>query len=548
MGYMRLYVSALVVFLFLTGIAFGAVGDAGVSDSYHQQGSQAIGYQPTSPSSQTYASVAPEIGGPYEERMSADDLRLPQPQAESFQPDGDLNFISATPPSVSEETFSYVQGTGQGSGQWAGQGAGQGANQEVSQGAIPGQETGTWYYPGSVTSRNKFKVQTFSGLKTVAGCGFGGYLPLWSDINAAGNFYVYEWYPGQLTPSVRWWGWTWPGTKKGWFTGDVPGWHILSYNCRDWSNYVYIYVWPSGSGDYGSDQGSGYGTIYGTGYSGDYSTGHGGDYGTGYGADYATGTPAVASSGSLPSGAPTPPDPNAESLVLPDFNLLSPPTGQGGYVPGTAGGYSAGTAGMAGTSIYPSQSPISYPVQGTAASFAPNIPQIGYTQGIMPVTSATGSQAQKTCTACADKGSYASFSGHTAPTAPYGPVSQTQTYQMAYQTTYQTVFPKSSTCRCNEYSVSAGQNTLSTVGGVRLGEWVPLWSKVSKPGIYWSFEWMQCGSQPGYYCQPEVRSFGYKNAGWHQTWFRGNKPGWHILSYSSSDWSNYIYIYVWPMS
>lgn len=542
---MRLYVSALVAFLFLTGIAFGAVGDAGVSDGYQQQGSHGVGYQPASPSSQTYASVAPEIGGPYEEHMSADDLRLPQLQGESFQPDSNLDFISARLPSVSDETYGYVQGTDQGSGQWAGQGTGQGANQEISRGTVPGEETGSWYYPGSITSRNKFRVQTFSGLKTVAGCSYGGYLPLWSDINSAGNFYVYEWYPGQLTPSVRWWGWMWQGSKKGWFTGDVPGWHILAYNCRDWSNYIYIYVWPSGSGNYGSgyETGSGYGTDYGTGHSTGYSTGYSTDYGTGYSA----GTPAAAAPAALPSGAPTPPDPNAESLVLPDFNMLSPVTGHGGYAESTFG--------MTGTSgYYPSQGTINYPnypAEGTTAnylaSYPPHIPQVGYTQGIMPAASITGSPAQKTCTACADKGShsyagYTSFAGQAA--APYGYVAPAQV--QTYQTAYQTVFPKSSTCRCNEYYVSAGQGKRSTVGGVRYGEWLPLWSKVSKPGIYWSFEWTQCGS--GYYCQPEVRSFGYKNAGWHQTWFRGNKPGWHILSYCSADWSNYIYIYVWPTS
>ncbi len=167
---MRLYVSVLIVFLFLTGIAFGAVGDAGVSDGissvqpgqtgqtylagtgtgmsgmassptsyqspqmgssqvspqsfqapdlssvpgYQTQNKQATGYQQSSPASQTYASVAPQTGGPYEERMSADDLRLSQPQAESFQPDSNLNFAPATPPSVSEETYGAVQGTGQG--------------------------------------------------------------------------------------------------------------------------------------------------------------------------------------------------------------------------------------------------------------------------------------------------------------------------------------------------------------------------------------------------------------------------------------------------
>jgi hypothetical protein len=30
-----------------------------------------------------------------------------------------------------------------------------------------------------------------------------------------------------------------PGLK-----GDGLGWHILSYHSNDWSNYIYIYVWP----------------------------------------------------------------------------------------------------------------------------------------------------------------------------------------------------------------------------------------------------------------------------------------------------------------
>ncbi len=176
----------------------------------------------------------------------------------------------------------------------------------------------------------------------MAGCSYGGYLPLWADINSAGNFYVYEWYPGQWTPSVRWWGWTWPGFKKGWFTGDVPGWHILSYNCRDWSNYVYIYVWPSGSGS------GAYGSSYSSGYSAGHSTG-------------ASTSAAAAISEPLPSGAPTPPDPNAENLVLPDFNLLQPSTGQSGYAAGTAS--MTGTAGY--SPQYSSQYPSQYQSQGT---------------------------------------------------------------------------------------------------------------------------------------------------------------------------------------
>lgn len=488
------------------------------ASGYKPQDNQAAGYQQPSLASQAYSSVAPQARGPYEESMSADDLRLAEPQGESFQPDSNLNFVTATPPRMPEETYGAVMEAGQEMGQDA------------------GQASGSWYYPGSVTSQNKFYVQTFSGLKTVAGCNYGGYLPLWSDINSAGNFYVYEWYPGQFTPSVRWWGWTWPGFKKGWFMGDVPGWHILSYNCRDWSNYVYIYVWPTGSGSYSP----------GYGQSPAYSPGA---------ATVTTATTAtVASSGPIPAGAPTPPDLNAESLVLPDFKLFQPVTGQGspgqgGYTttattvvaatatsaPGIASydGYNAGytTVGpgqMIYSANYPAKS--AYPAQSAymqPSSYA----QMGAYSASNPLQAA---QAQKGCTACAEHSGYASPSY----TAPPGQMVQT----------YQAVFPKPSTCRCNEYYAQAGPNKLSTVAGVRCGEWMPLWSKISRPGIYWSFEWTMCGSQAGYYCQPEVRNFGYKNAGWTQTWFSGNKPGWHILSYYSGDWSNYVYIYVWPVS
>jgi hypothetical protein len=142
---------------------------------------------------------------------------------------------------------------------------------------------------------------------------------------------------------------------------------------------------------------------------------------------------------------------------------------------------------------------------------------------------------------------------------------------------YNAVYPRPSVCKCNEYYVQGCPGgDLDTVAGVFCGEWLPLWSKISRPGDYWSYEWKICGSEgygscspyvdncgsEGYgscspyvdncgcggsgFCSPEVRNFGYKCAGWHQTWFKGDYLGWHILSYHSNDWSNYIYIYVWP--
>ena len=108
------------------------------------------------------------------------------------------------------------------------------------------------------------------------------------------------------------------------------------------------------------------------------------------------------------------------------------------------------------------------------------------------------------------------------------------------------VYPRPTSYRCNEYFVQVWPGRLNTVGSVKYGEWLPLWSKIGRAGNYWSFEWALCGNPSGYYCYPEVKNFGFKATGWYPTWFRGNKPGWHILCYYCNDWSNYIYIYVWP--
>lgn len=526
---MRCNASILIALLILTNIAFGAVGDVGVSDgskavqpvnsyaagmasnnispspgfqissyqspdnpsqpaqtlpyqanspsmeqgSSYQQSQQSMAYLGTNPGSNNYGSnygsSAPQTAGPYQERLSADDLKFNQPNAESFQPDSSLNFVSASPPSgINTDAYS------------------------------PDQGQGNWYYPGSVTSRNLFYVQTSSGFKTVAGCSFGGFLPLWSNINSAGNFYVYEWYPGQWTPSVRWWGWTWQGFKKGWFTGDVPGWHILSYNCRDWSNYIYIYVWPSG--------------------------------GSSYIASSNAANPVVPSNmyqGTLPSGAPTPPDPNSENLILPDFNLLQP------YSDGNTQDQGQSSPAQVQNGIAP-QANANYQIQSNANNPA---------QAIYPIQGASPTQSSYPgYTAYSNNigysgsyvGGYADSSG-----AYIGPSSSAGS-------TYQAVYPKPTAYRCNQYYIQIYPGRISTVAGAKYGQWLPLLSKIGSAGIYWSFEWTQYGSPQGYYCYPEVKCFGYKGIGWYQTWFRGNVPGWHILCFYSNDWSNYIYIYAWP--
>jgi len=494
---MRFNISVLAVLLILGNAALGAVGDGGVTDNifataplqdYPVQGSnsvagavpgnspepqmagafnypgsgysQAQNYPGSAAGVQGSGYIAPQAAGPYQERLSADDLKLGPPQAESFQPDGGMDFAPATPPGgLAVESYSSLQ------------------------------SGGSWYYPELSSSSNHLYVQTKAGLKTIAGCSYRGYLPLWADISAAGNFYVYEWYPGQNTPSVSWGGWTWPGWKRGWFSGDAAGWHILCYNCRDWSNYVYIYVHSAGSGAYPS-------------------------------------AAVMAPSSPVPSGAPTPPDPNAENLILPDYKLFSP----------SSGGYQA-------QGSYYSQQAFSGPATNYGSSgcqscnLQSSSPAGTYKAGYG--TSPAG------CTDCSAQGAYKSnypASGSCPSCTGQGSISSPGQVMQ----TYKAVFPSPSTCRCNEYYLQTWQNKLTTVGSARCNEWMPLWSKISRPGCYWSYEWTMCGT--GNYCPPDVKNFGNKGTGWYQTWFRDYRPGWHVLSYYSNDWSNYIYIYVWPAS
>ncbi len=525
---MRHYLALLVTFLVMINIALGAVGDADVSntasdyqpeqsyatgtdtwnagsqpsglqggyiDSYmpHEgslsnsgQGNYPLPVQKPS-SSQGSAYPAPQISGPVAEQLTAEELGLSLPQMESFTPDGSLGFVSAAlPDRANQAIYAPVQSAGQ---------AGQSSTQPSVQAALPG--SNTWYYPSSVVSANRFYVQTASGLRTVGGCGYRGYLPLWADIKSSGHFFVYEWYPGQSSPSVRWWGWTGTGWKKGWFSGDVPGWHILCYNSGIWSNYVYIYVYPAAAVSSASS-------------------------------GYSNAVPSMTAV-ALPSGAPVPPDPGAEGLVMPDFNLYRPgnsalksssPTSPAQVNPALA------NPALANPSL------VSYPDQfahgaagmaGSPTSTATTCTSSTVIAGGVSCSDPCG----KSCPTCAMQAS---------PSAPIGYAMQS----------YKAVYPVPSVCRCNEYYVQTCPGGLETVAGVFCGEWLPLWSKVSRPGEYWSFEWTVCAGGPGNYCSPEVKNFGYKSSGWYQTYFKGNNPGWHILSYHCNDWSNYVYIYVWP--
>jgi len=230
---MKYYLPVMVAFILMINVALGAVGDVSISDtSTYLQPAQSlsgtasagsaqfsgleapvgadvatVAYQgglstqdsylqpqqssypyidqqvSVSPQGSESSYPAPWTSGPIQEQLTAEVLRLSPPAAESFTPDESLNFVSASSPGNVMGGGARSAGT-----------------------ALTG--SSYWYYPGQVDSANRFYVQTSSGLNTIAGCSYGGYLPLFADIKSSGNFFVYEWYPGESAPSVRGWGWT----------------------------------------------------------------------------------------------------------------------------------------------------------------------------------------------------------------------------------------------------------------------------------------------------------------------------------------------------
>lgn len=480
---MRLFLLLSAAFLIIVNAALGSVGGAGMSDTTDQwlqqdysaktdsariqpdaasgvaasqqsiqplplyQGGLADGAYPQA---EVLSGQPPQIRGPVEEQLTAEMLGLSPPQMDGFTPDKSLGFVSVSSPDDAARMALDYEPV-----------AFQGVDRSGPAYAVPPKEASqlhpvletaertkaAWYYPSSLASSNRFYVQTSSGLNTVGGCSYGGCLPLWADIKASGNFFVYEWYPGQSRPYVHSLGWTGKGWKKGWFGGDVPGWHILCYNSGLWSNYIYIYVYPA----YGSSSYSQPAEAY------------------------------ESRSAAYPAGI-APPNPVGEGLVMPDFNLY-PPASQASAT-ATFTSSMQTTGGVVGSSPY-----------GALLPASPSL-------GSIPTGYVAGG--------------------------------------------YNAVYPRPSVCKCNEYYVQRCSGELDTVAGVFCGQWLPLRSKISRPGDYWSFEWKMCGGKGSSFCPPDVRSFGHKGKGWHQTWFKGDDLGWHILSYHSNDWSNYIYIYVWP--
>lgn len=78
-----------------------------------------------------------------------------------------------------------------------------------------------------------------------------------------------------------------------------------------------------------------------------------------------------------------------------------------------------------------------------------------------------------------------------------------------------------------------------TVAGCNLYDSVPLWLQISGTGDIWFYEWYPSGmletSYAGYTYSPE----------WYRRYFLADSPGWHILQYYCSGWSNYAYMYVY---
>ena len=469
---MRCLLYLAVALLALAPTAIGAVG------LVEQTGGSAS----TDPM-RSYHGEAPSLKGPYDEGHSPTELNFDTPEMYSFTPDEGVSFASAVPP---ESVLAGIEGAS-------------------------GTASVSWYWPGSVESQNKLYIQTPDGVTTVAGCSNGGHLPLWAKVAYTGNFFVYEWYPNQLSPTVNWYFWTWPNYLKGWFKGDDSGWHILCFHCDKSSNYVYIYVWPESGSHSGLASGSYAGGASGSytgltssshagltsgSYAGLTSGSYAGGAATGIEAQQTVPSSASLSGSSLSTGlgmaTPTPPDPVSEGLMPTDLQLPTPDysgAGNDGWT--TAGIYSPTATGTSACGVYTS---------GSAAY------SCGGTGSISPT-------------------------GYTADA----------TYAVS---DFGLVYTPMAVSRYNEYYVQTWPNRLTTVASTRKNEWLPLWSKITRPGMYWSFEWPPC--EAGCYCRPEMKSFGYKKEGWYTTWFKSSTPGWHLLCYQCNDWSNYVYIYVWP--
>jgi hypothetical protein len=189
-----------------------------------------IGYSSTVPSG------APEPVAP----TSPESLRLQIPSETTKS-------ASYTAPPAAEISQAFIPSSAASAGQLTGDVQGIQYNYNY-----PSQSQLKMVVPRGVAATNKLYISHVP--ETVAGCGLNGWLPMWLQTSSSGPIWFYEWYPsGQL--SVNYLGFSSKGWQKKWFNGDTPGWHILQYHCRGWSNYIYVYVYSGGSG-YWTDQGT----------------------------------------------------------------------------------------------------------------------------------------------------------------------------------------------------------------------------------------------------------------------------------------------------
>ena len=87
----------------------------------------------------------------------------------------------------------------------------------------------------------------------------------------------------------------------------------------------------------------------------------------------------------------------------------------------------------------------------------------------------------------------------------------------------------------NLYVYSAPQ----TVVSCNLYANLMLWMKTASSGTIWFYEWYPGGTLNTQYAGSVY------SPGWYKRWFFADVPGWHILQYYCSGWSNYAYVYVY---
>jgi hypothetical protein len=122
------------------------------------------------------------------------------------------------------------------------------STQQLAYAAAPSSSYATATSPTVIVPTGTYapnSLYVFYAPQTTTGCYLNANVPLWMKISGSGNIWFYEWYPNGRLDTKYAGNVYYPGWYKRWFYADVPGWHILQYNCNGWSNYAYIYVYGS---------------------------------------------------------------------------------------------------------------------------------------------------------------------------------------------------------------------------------------------------------------------------------------------------------------